>query len=76
MLRICCGLLCLLLVGCNDIFATATTQQDLAGCEVEAIKVYPNWRSVASNMSLSGVSGVGGAADMGDLTLLCMMAKG
>ena len=31
MRRIGCGLLCLLLVGCNDIFATTTTAQDLAG---------------------------------------------
>ncbi len=30
MRRIGCGLLCLLLVGCNDIFATTTTAQDLA----------------------------------------------
>jgi hypothetical protein len=38
MRRIGCGLLCLLLVGCNDIFSTATAQ-DLAACEVEATKV-------------------------------------
>ena len=39
------------------------TRQDLAECRVEAIKVYPNWKT-------------GGKDDLGDFTYLCMKSKG
>jgi hypothetical protein len=55
--------LCALAVGaCDD---SAPTGQDLAACQVEAIKVYPHWRN---NLGVAG--------DMGDFTYLCMKAKG
>jgi hypothetical protein len=41
-------------------------RQDLAECRMEALKVYPNWKS----------DNLAGAVDMGDFTFLCMKKKG
>jgi hypothetical protein len=53
--------LLLALGGCGE-----SKEEDLAACQMEALKLYPNWR--ADNMAL--------ATDMGDFTNLCMKVKG
>jgi hypothetical protein len=40
--------------------------QDVAACQNEAVKVYPNWRQDMGAL----------AGDMGDFTRRCMKAKG
>jgi hypothetical protein len=51
----------LALSACGD-----SKERDLAACENEAVKLYPNWRD--NNGAL--------AVDMGDFTYRCMKAKG
>ena len=70
--------LCVLAVGaCTD---SASTGQDLAACQLEAIKIYPHWRAdwKTDDEPRPGQieGGVGGLSDMGDFTRLCMKAKG
>jgi hypothetical protein len=51
----------LALGACGD-----SKEGDLAACENEAVKLYPNWRD--NNLAL--------AVDMGDFTFRCMKTKG
>jgi hypothetical protein len=64
---------------------STSTEQDLAACQLEAIKVYPHWRADQAAldrktdeepMRPGQLMGVGPAHDMGDFTRLCMKAKG
>jgi hypothetical protein len=72
--------LCTLAVvgACTD---SISTKQDLAACKLEAIKIYPNWGAdwkTDEEPHRPGQieGGVGGLSDMGDVTRICMEAKG